>query len=78
MGSLDVLEGLLVHVGYCGIDASLDMARHGTHLIGEGHPIGDALARKDIESQKVCIMLCAGVSDAAQQVVQVDIACCDD
>ena len=78
MGSLDMLEGLLIHVGYCGIDASLDVARHGTHLIGECHPVVEALAGKDVESQTVCVMLCTGVSDAAQQVVQVDVACCDD
>ena len=78
MGSLDMLEGLLVDVGYCGIDASLDVARYGTHLIGECHPLGEAFAGKDVESQTICVMLRAGVSDAAQQVVQVDIACCDD
>ena len=49
VGSLDNLEGLLVDVGCRGVDASLDVARHGTHLIGERHPIGEALANTSRE-----------------------------
>jgi hypothetical protein len=72
--SPEKLERLRADVGYCGIDASLNVARHGTDLIGERHPIGEAFAGKDIESQAVRITLRAGVSDAAHQVVEVDVA----
>jgi hypothetical protein len=61
-------------VGDRGIDTGLNVAWHCAHLIGERDPISEAIASKDVESQKVRVPLRAGVSDAAQQVVQVDVA----